>query len=84
MDYGDRNFWNFYEWSDGLSGNIFTEEKKRFDLPLNCLLGIAMQNADEIHAALGKEKRYGGRIADMRAKINETFYCEDKGVYRDF
>lgn len=82
--YGDKTFWNFYEWSDGLSGKIFTEEEKRFDLPLNCLLGIAMQNVDEINAALGKERRYGGRIAEMNEKINEIFYCRESGLYRDF
>ena len=82
--YGDKTFWNFYEWSDGLSGKIFTEEKKRFDLPLNCLTVIAMQNTDDILAYLGKERQYGERIAQMRKKINETFYCADKGMYRDF
>lgn len=82
--YGDKTFWNFYEWSDGLSGNIFREEEKRFDLPLNCLLSLAMRQTDYIRAALGMPRIYSEKIALANAKINETFFVPDKGVYRDF
>lgn len=82
--YGDKSFWNFYEWSDGLEGKIFTEEKKRFDLPLNCLLSIAMRQTDAIRAAIGKRPRYTRQIAALNAKIHEAFFVAEKGVYRDF
>lgn len=82
--FGDKTFWNFYEWSDGLAGQIFSEEIKRFDLPLNCLLSLAMQSTDFIRAALGKNEIYSEKIALVNAKINETFFVADKGVYRDF
>ena len=82
--YGDKTFWNFYEWSDGLSGNIFSEEEKRFDLPLNCLLSIAMSNTDFVRRVLGKSERYAQEKAALNDRIDETFFDAKKGLYRDF
>lgn len=82
--YGDKTFWNFYEWSDGLEGKIFSEEKKNFDLLLNCLFSIAMQQTDAIRTAIGKQARYEKKIAAMNAKIHDVFFVAGKGIYRDF
>jgi len=82
--YDDKTFWNFYEWADGLSGEIFGEENKRFDLILNCLISLAVQNIDCMRKVSDKPELYREVARNLNARINETFYVPQKGIYRDF
>ena len=59
--------WNFYEWSEGLSGKLFAAEGKRFDAALNFLLAMALRNMQEIADAIGADGDYV-RLADAVAK----------------
>ncbi len=85
--YGDRSFWNFYEWADGLAGEAFAPTSKRFDLPLNALFSLSLQNMRDICAFLGKgeeEREYASLSAAVNRAVNARFYEEEKGLYRTF
>ncbi len=79
----EREYWNFYEWQDGLANSIgAVEENLTYDLPLNAFVSMAYQSMGKILAALGKD---GSLYTDAAAKLNETchkaFYNEEAGWY---
>lgn len=67
--------WNFYEWTDGLSGANGAEEKKsevlEYDLALNALLSIAISRMIAINTVLGKDS---GDLSKTKEKLNENIY----------
>lgn len=74
--------WNFYEWVKGLDGKETDYTKK--DLILNCLLSKALKEADEIGKILSVETDYLSYHLEINKRINEVFYCKEKGIYLDF
>jgi len=83
--YGDKKSWNFYEWSDGLEGHLFTEDKEEFDLILNSLYSLALQDMTVISKALNRTEnieKYTDTYKNINKAINETFYDEKKGLYK--
>lgn len=78
--------WNFYEWTDGLSGANGAEEKKsevlEYDLALNALLSIAIGRMISINAVLGKDFE---SLVEIKKKLNENiysrFYSEKNGLF---
>ena len=85
--YGSDAYWNFYEWAEGLEGKLFAAEKKRFDLPLNALFSLTLQNMQIICGFLNK-KEDGALYAELSAAVNravnERFYDAERGLYRTF
>lgn len=85
--YGEESFWNFYEWADGLEGTLFAAEPKRFDLPLNALFSLALQNMQAVCELLGKKEEkeeYAALSAAVNCAVNARFYEEEKGLYKTF
>ena len=91
---GKHDYWNFYEWSDTMSGN-FGETQRRLECPINCFYSLAMQSLAKICDALGKADYAAdlrARVAKLNesvaaffynpeAKLFETFENNDRGVY---
>lgn len=78
--------WNFYEWKDGLNGldangNRGTDGSVQFDGALNCLLSIALQNLQKICDIAEVSATYGEMAAALNARIHETLYDADRGLY---
>lgn len=75
-----RNFtqkchWNFYEWSDDLTGRgLKAESKKGFDCALNCLLSMALTCMSDICEMLGVDSDYSDKAKLLNSRIFEEFY----------
>lgn len=76
-----NNYWNFYEWREGLDGSA---EQNNPDLLLNALLSIALQNLASISAQLGIENHYQKQADELNAAIYTTFWDAKKGVCHNF
>ncbi len=70
-------FWNFYEWNElGNSGNYAPDNyEKQYDSNLNLMFVKALKLYGEM---FGIEEDCSARLK----AIKDTFYMEDKGVYR--
>ncbi|MBP3369481.1 MAG: family 78 glycoside hydrolase catalytic domain [Clostridia bacterium] len=79
--FGESCYWNFYEWSEGLSGVIGSVDEERPDLIINTLFSIALDNMHRICMRLGKESCYGDMAGCVNAAINKTFKDSKTGLY---
>ena len=83
--YGDRRYWNFYEWIPELKGKGGRDEEKSFDLVLNAMLSWSLQNMSEMMKMVGREnkaEKYQQQADRYNAAINRLLYCESEGLYR--
>jgi len=79
----EKQYWNFYEWSEGLSGALFQESGRCFDAALNCLFVIALQRMHEISRMLGITDEYLELAERVNCAIRERFYDEQAGALRN-
>jgi len=86
--FAGKNHWNFYEWSDGLSGTLGRGEETRVDLLLNCLLVRALSSMAALDAAGGftDGPDYSGTAETIRRAIRASFLTEENGapIFADF
>jgi len=75
----EKQYWNFYEWSEGLSGALFKESGRCFDAALNCLFVIALQRMHDIAQMLGKDDDYLTVAERVNRSIHDRFYDAEKG-----
>ena len=73
--------WNFYEWEEGLDGELPKPGKKGFDLCLNALVILALRSFERISNLLGKPISYKGKIEKIQKACKSRFYDHEKGVY---
>ena len=78
-----KQHWNFYEWSEGLSGRLGRHEDARPDLLLNCLAIRAIDAMSTLAARLGLPFDAGNAANEIRAAVRRTFLGED-GLFSDF
>jgi hypothetical protein len=91
MPFEGKEYWNFYEWSDGLDEKEFFDEKtRRFGLHytephlvLNVLLSLALQRMAEISDALSLENRYAQMAEDLNVAIRAHFWSAKKNLFFD-
>ena len=76
----DKYHWNFYEWSEGLSGQLLKETPPCHDAALNCLFVIALDHMQAISEMLGMEARYSEIANRVRKAIRERFFDEEAGA----
>lgn len=77
-----NNYWNFYEWKNGLDGGgPFVEHAAAPDLILNALLSIALQNMAIISDALGVTNTYGEQAAILNSHIIKVFWDDATGIF---
>lgn len=74
----ERQYWNFYEWSPGLSGALFKETGKCYDAALNCLFAIALQRMHDISMLLKMPDDYHQLAEKVNQTIYERFYNSEK------
>ena len=80
-----KNMWNFYEWEDGLDGEICSGKEAlpaRYDALLNTLLSYAISRMISINERLGfdTDSLVKTKNAINRA-INAHFYNDGAGLY---
>ena len=78
-----KQYWNFYEWSYGLDGNGIGYELPKFDIIMNALISIALENMGKIGDMLGKQNQYRDMIPEIIRRIREAFWDEEKGIFAD-
>lgn len=64
--------WNFYEWRDGLSGNLFQNQERKFDIILNGLFLLALEKLEVIEASLGIASDYSSFRKKNKERIRAT------------
>lgn len=74
------NYWNFYEWREGLDG---TKTLLEPDLILNTLLSYALQNMAAIADKLKKEHNYKEIIEQLNDHIRKRFWDVDQKVFKN-
>ncbi len=79
----EEGYWNFYEWSEGLSGCIEGGEEKRFDSVLNCLLIIALKAMIAISDSLNVKHTYSDTVNKLKKYVREHFYDKKSHVIID-
>ncbi len=76
--------WNFYEWTDGLSGRLGGHEDARPDLPLNCLAIRAIDAMAELSEISGLTFDGAGMADEIRAAVRRTFFLPEEGLFSDY
>ena len=84
--FAGKDMWNFYEWEDGLDGNLYTafaaESKEEYDLALNTLLSYAILRMIEINRRLGFDTAELVKLhKELNTAIHTHFYRADTGLY---
>lgn len=84
----EEEYWNFYEWRQGLDGGLIFRDFRlplQYDSCLNLLLLIALQRWERACASAGV--RQGAGLSDvqggLRAAIESTFFDAERCVYAD-
>jgi len=83
----DKKYWNFYEWSDGLSGKIGVEDAElTYDAPLCAFVSLAFGALEKICTALGEADadRWKDEHQRLNAALHEAFFDRARGLYASF
>lgn len=78
--------WNFYEWSDTMSGGD-GNSKTRYEAPLNACLSLALQNMAAICAYIGKDEdgmKYAETAVKLNRAVSENFYNKETQLFNSF
>ena len=83
--YEKKEYWNFYEWSDGMTGP--KDQSRSVEAPLNAYLSLALQNLAVICLYLGKDddaERYGQIAKSVNYAIAKEFYNKQTSLFNSF
>jgi hypothetical protein len=78
-----KGYWNFYEWSDGLGGEMRTL-KDGVEAPLNAFLSLALMNLSAMAEKLGEledAKYYAERSKALNEAVFAYFYDTEKKLF---
>ena len=78
-----REYWNFYEWRDGLKGHIGFSDEEAFEAALNCLLIIALKNMAKISKRIDEKDSFTCLIPQIREGIRKRFFEPESGFFRN-
>lgn len=82
-------YWNFYEWSPCLDGEVIFREQElspRYEAPLNAFYLMALQAAEKLASCLGNEKLaqvYHKRQKEVKRGI-QNFWNSERGAFATF
>lgn len=74
--FSKAEYWNFYDWSEYMTGILGGEEPAVADAMINCLGVMALKRLENIARACGKEFRYTGIEDELKERIRQDFYDE--------
>lgn len=88
-NFTNRQYWNFYEWADGLEGAILPEHDipETFDAPLNALFSIALDRFGKLCKILGKADDalyYKDLSVKVNKSIHQCFWNDEKLSYATY
>ena len=73
--------WNFYEWEEGLAGELGKPGKKKEDLLLNALFILALEDFDFLLERAGETINHKEKIKELRIAIKNKFFDRSDGLY---
>lgn len=73
--------WNFYDWSEHLSGRLGQSEEAIPDLVINCLFLMALEHLRAIAQKTDNAFSYDSLLWETRARAREAFYDVKKGAF---
>ena len=84
--FAGKDMWNFYEWEDGLDGNLDTVldggSREEYDLALNTLLSYALSRMVSIDRMLGFDTDSLVNVKNaLNERINAYFWRADSDLY---
>ena len=74
-------YWNFFEWSEGLSGHLNKADPERYEAALDLLMILALRSMGAIARLLGKTDRYTALIPAMREGVRRRYFDSDAGIF---
>jgi len=77
------SYWNFYEWSNLLSGSGEAADITEPDLILNTLLSIALQKMAYISKKLGYDDNFTESANKLNSAIKNTFFDSKRKLFKD-
>ena len=80
-----ENFWNFYEWNEGLGGEIGGANDKPFSATLNLNFVLGLQSMARICEMLDRKRdgdNYLALAESLKKRINEEFFDAETGLYK--
>ena len=80
--YGEKQYWNFYEWSSTLDGG---NASKSFDLMLNASYSLALQSMAVMAKKMEREedaKHFLEESQYLNREIHAQFYSKEQELYR--
>lgn len=84
----EQQYWNFYEWRDGLNGFIggtVADENVTYDAPLCAFVSFGLRSLADTMDALGEDgSAYRAAHRKLNADIDREFWCEDRGCYASY
>lgn len=78
--FSKAEYWNFYDWSEYMTGVLGGKEPSVPDAMINCLGVTALKKLENIARECGKEFRYAGIGEDLKEHIRQEFYDEKEGA----
>lgn len=76
-----KDYWNFYEWEEGLDGQLGEDQPQTYDIVLNSLFIMALEDYADLGKYLGVSVKYRELVKQMRLKAHEFFYDENNNLY---
>ena len=76
--------WNFYDWSEHASGQLFHSEASTPDATISILTVMALQSYKEICSLCHNDNSsfaYDHKIAILKEKIKDTFFDKERGLF---
>ena len=76
-----KQYWNFYEWSDGLSGNLGSSDGSCYEAAMNLMLISAIRRMSDISAVIGERDGFKPLIDTLICGVRSRFFKADEGIF---
>ncbi len=80
VSFSESNHWNFYEWTEGLDGELGKSVAPVAEAALNCLLSIALQKLEKICELTKEVGGYNQIAEELNKNIRKYFFNEERGL----
>jgi hypothetical protein len=79
----EKGMWNFYDWTDGMSGYSDGPDRPDVDAPLNCFFILAIEASQQILKWLDREpnEELTNACAEVRNEIGNRFWDDKNSVF---
>jgi len=74
-----ENYWNFYDWSP--HANFLHHKERKPDIPLNCLVILALEAFSVICGKLSEENVFEGKAEEIRTNLSGKFFDKEKKLF---